>query len=224
MIFWNMSAICFAQIELERLYGLRDEKELRGFIEGFQQQKINVQFSDVEKLKMLGIAYHNLAVLKVKGASAQAVDCLQKAWSLSASDYETLAYLGSSMTMTARDSWNVLGKVSLANKGIKMIDDAVFHRPDSFVIRMVRARNSLDLPEFFSRTEVAKKDFLFLQGLFIKSNIPWDPAVEAEVFYELGMFFRRENNELTAKEYFQKAISTAPDSQWGKKSGEKLKR
>ena len=93
-----------------------------------------------------------------------------------------------------RDSWNVLVKDGFVHKGIKMMDDAVAEVPDSIVVRMVRANNSLQLPEFFKRKDIAKKDFQYLKMLITKSSVEIDSDIKAKVFYQLGTFSRQEGN------------------------------
>lgn len=193
MIILSLSLPCYAEIELRQLYGLREKESLQDFVRKVESDNKG-DLSNVKKLKMLGIAYHNLAVLKVKGASLKAAAYLQKAYSLSPADDEVKAYLGSATTMVGRDSWNVLTKVSVVGKGIKMMDEAVARMPDSIVARMVRANNSLDLPEFFKRKGIAKKDFQHLGMLITKPSADVDSDIKAEVFYRLGEFSRREGN------------------------------
>ncbi len=217
IIFLNISVPCYAQIKLQQLYGLREKEVLQDFVQKIESE-IRPASPDIQKFKMLGIAYHNLATLKEKDASRKAVEYLQKAWVLSPNDGEVQAYLGSAITMTGRDSWNVLTKIGTVNKGIRIIDDAVVSMPDSIVVRMVRAKNSLDIPDFFKRKEISKKDFQYLEVLITKASVNVDPDIKAEIFYQLGMFCRRGNNDLMAKEYFKKAINASPDSRWGKKS------
>jgi len=216
-IFLSISVPCYAEIELQQLYGLREKETLQDFVQKTEKE-VGITSSDIQKLKILGIAYHNLATLKVKDTPRKAAAYLQEVYSLSPNDDEVQAYLGSATTMIGRDSWNVLTKIGTVNKGIKMIDDAVVMMPDSIVIRMVRANNSLDLPDIFKRKEIARKDFQHLEMLVTKSSSDIEPDIKAEIFYQLGMFYRRENNDSMAKEYFKKAINASPDSQWGKKS------
>jgi len=156
----GLTMSCWAQMDLKQLYDLRDKSELLEFI-GKTEAKLDP--ADVKKLKMLGIAYHNLATLKMKGASAKAAAYLQKAYALSPHDDEVLAFLGSSWTMVGRDSWNVLAKTSDVNQGIKMIDQAVAQSPDNIVVRTVRMNNSLEVPAFFNRKDMADKDLQYLK-------------------------------------------------------------
>lgn len=193
MVIVSVAFPCYAEMELRQLYGLRKKESLQKFVWNAEQESKD-DLSDIKKLKMLGIAYHNLAVLKVKDASRKATAYLQKAYSLAPADDEVMVYLGSSTTMVGRDSWNVLTKVSIVNKGIKMMDEAVARMPDSIVVRMVRANNSLDLPEFFQRKGIARKDFEHLEMLITKPSAEVEPDIKAEVFYQLGMFSKSERS------------------------------
>ena len=212
---------CYAELELQQLYGLREKAALQEFVQQVEN-RIKSHSSDIKKLKMLGSAYHNSATLKIKGASRKAVSYLQKAHFLSPNDDEVQAYLGSATTMMGRDSWNVLTKISNVNKGIKMMDQAVARLPENIAVRMVRANNSLDLPESFHRKEIAKKDFQHLETLIIKPSSDIEPDIKAEVFYQLGKFYQREGNILLAREYFKKAVNASSNSQWGKESARSL--
>ena len=217
IIVLSISDPCYADIDLDQLYGLREKEVLQDFVQKTENE-IGIGSADIQKLKMLGIAYHNLATLKVQDTSRKAVAYLQKAHSLSPNDEEVQVYLGSATTMVGRDSWNVLSKISSVNKGIKMMDEAVVTMPDSIVVRMVRANNSLDLPDLFNRKEIAKKDFQHLEMLITKAFVNVESDIKAEVFYKLGMLYSGESNASLAKEYFKKAIDASPNSQWGKNS------
>jgi len=204
----------YGEINLNKIYGLREMNDLRKIIN--ETERANP--SDKDSLKLLGIAYHNLGVNEVKGAPEKAVRYLERANQLSSDDYEVLAYLGSAKTMIARDSWNVVGKMSGINKGINIMDKAVREAPDNIPIRMVRANNSLKAPKFFNRSRVAKEDFLHIVGLIEKSPSNLDSDTKAEVYYQLGMIFKVAENKALAGEYLKKAVAIAPDSQWGTKA------
>ena len=217
IIFMSASMFCYAENELQQLYGLREKAFLQNIIQQTEREN-GTALSDLEKVKMLGIAYHNLAILKEKGASEKAVIYLNKALVLAPDDIEVQAYLGSALTMSARDSWNVFIKVGRVKEGMAMMNEAVSKEPESVVIRMVRANNSLNLPDFFRQKEVAKEDFRYLEKLIMESRVDMPPDIKGEIFYKLGMIDKHEGNVLLANEYFKKAINFSPASEWGRKS------
>ncbi len=171
---------------------------------------------DPAALKLLGIAYHTLAAQKMNGATKKALECLEKAHALDPYDAETLAYLGSAMTMSARDSWNVVSKVSRVNKGLNMLDTAVGKSPSSLPLRMVRGSNAMALPSMFNRRDVALKDFLYVEGVLSKKG-QWnehEKNLASSIFYRIGMIYRAKGDTQHGREYLGKAAKTAPGSFW----------
>jgi tetratricopeptide (TPR) repeat protein len=169
---------------------------------------------DAERLKRLGIAWHNLAVLKVDGASAVAQKWLKEASAAAPTDAQVMVYLGSAQTMIARDSWNVMTKMSEVNKGTALIDKAVRLAPDDITVRMVRMTNGLALPGFFGRAPKAREDLVYLHGLLAKQTLL--PATSAEICYRLGDIVQGEGDKQQATTFFEEARRYAPDSEWGK--------
>ncbi|OPY03817.1 MAG: hypothetical protein A4E61_01027 [Syntrophorhabdus sp. PtaB.Bin184] len=171
---------------------------------------------DLETVKLMAIAYHSLASAKIKGTTKKAIAYLEKARELSPDDMELLAYLGSAMTMSARDSWNVVAKLSRVNKGINMLDTAVARAPSNIALRMIRGSNSMALPGMFNRKDVALKDFLFVEEMLGKKP-EWndhDKTLASSVFYRLGMIYKGKSEEQQGKSYFERAVKTAPGSFW----------
>lgn len=219
-LFLSFSNLCYGQINLIDLYNLTDEKRLEEVIAQTEKVLQNNP-SDKKALKILGIAYHNLAVLEVKDASESSEEYLEKANKLSPDDYEITAYLGSAKTMVARDSWNFFTKVQNVNKGINIIDKAVSKSPDNITVRMVRAKNSLSLPKSFNRKKVAMKDLLHIEKL-LENSKGHEPDFASEVFYEIALLYKDEGNEDIAKKYFQKAIKVSENSQWAQKAKKEM--
>jgi tetratricopeptide (TPR) repeat protein len=216
--------LAYAEADLSRIYGLREKDKLNELIHNVEKQ-IKIDPSDKITFKILGIAYHNLAVLKVKGASVKAVEYLEKAYSLLPDDHEVLAYFGNAKTMMARDSWNIFTIISEVNKGLDMIDEAVNKAPDNIPIRMVRANNSLNVPGVFDRKEFVKTDFHHIEMLLKDPSWMGYSYIKAEIFYQLGMFYKAEGNEFLAREYFEKAVvndSSGQGSKWGLKAKKEL--
>jgi len=58
--------------------------------------------------------------------------------------------------------------------------------------------------------------------LIEKSPSYTDFDTKAEVYYQIGMIFKFEENRPLAGEYLKKAIAIAPDSKWGTKAKEAL--
>jgi tetratricopeptide (TPR) repeat protein len=206
-----VSQIVFAKLPLADIYGLRDEKALQTLIAEEQNEP-----ASTEESKRLGIAWHNLAVLEKSGAAEKSFEILSPLHKTLPKDYEVLAYLGSAQTMIARDSWNVMTKISEANRGMALIDQAVNNDKDNYIIRLVRANNSMAVPKFFGRMDKAKEDLEYLVLLFKRETVP--TILQSETYYLLGGVLNKQDNKAQAKVYWQQAIQAAPESVWAKKA------
>lgn len=217
----NFPYLIYAKMDFTKVYGLKDRKQLEKIIRE-TEDSIKRDCFDEDKFKLLGIAYHNLGILEVRDAPDKAVENLEKAKQLSTDDYEILAYLGSAKTMIARDSWNVVTKISSTNKGINLMDQAIKKAPDNIAVRMVRAYNSLALPEFFNRRHIAKIDFLHIERLIKETELNLNIETKVEVFYQIGLIYKSEGNISLAKEYFKKVIEMGPTLPFGIKAKKEL--
>src|SRR5688572_13886376 len=79
---------------LDAVYRLWDRPALTRVVEEYEAF-LRGKPNSPPGMKVLGIAYHNLGVLKVSGAVAKAVATLTQAQKLLPGDPEVLAYLGS---------------------------------------------------------------------------------------------------------------------------------
>lgn len=205
-------------LPLDELAGTKDREVLETEISRLETAGETIE--EAERLKRLGIAWHNLSWLEVGGASKQADKWLKKASDAAPTDYEVMAYYGSARTMVARDSWNVLTKMSTANKGIAIIDKAIRQVPDSVIVRMVRANNSLALPDMFKRRPKAREDFGFLHGRLDTLDIPLE--TKAEICFRLGEIREEDGDQAGAKELYEQARSISPDGEWAKQATERM--
>ncbi len=181
----NPLTLAYGESNFGKLFGTTDKKELKNIIKD-SEKIIEKNPNDKNALKTIGIAYHNLANEKVKGASKKAVEYLKKAKKLYPEDYLILATLGSSWTLVGRDSTDITKKMSYVNKGTNMIDKAVINDPDNTTIRMLRANNSLGIPKFFGRRSIAKKDLLHLEEIIKRSQKEINLDLQTQVYYKLG--------------------------------------
>lgn len=138
----------------------------------------------IEEKKKEAIALHDLAIEKVNTrASSKAFSLFKSLADTVADDYVLLAYLGSCLTMKARDSWNLLTKMSDLHQGIALLDNAVKLDSDNIEIRLIRINNSMELPSFTGRIKMAKDDLQYLASLFHKDQGMGDTDSRGEVFF-----------------------------------------
>ena len=217
----TLSPLSYAEIDAGTFLSIWNKGELSKIAD--EAEKVYEKNpKDKDNLTKLGIAYHNLAVLEVKGASGKAAKYLSEATKLYPEDALLLALLGSSMSMVGRDEWNIITKKSKANEGFGFLDKAVTMAPDNVVIRRIRANNSLQIPASFGRQKIAKGDLLHIEGIIQKAPKEGTVGLQTEVYYKLGNIFKSEKDSSTAKAYFKKAAELSPDSEWGKKAKKEL--
>lgn len=208
-------------LPLKDLYGSMDRTVLEA--EVARSTTPGAPDAETMRLKRLGIAWHNLASIDNgwwRAASEQAFTVLTQAQTANPNDPEVLAYLGSAQTLIARDSWNVFTKISQVNKGIALIDKAVSLAPSDVAVRMIRAHNSLKLPESFGRQPRALEDLEFLYAH--KSTLNMKVETQAEICFMLGEIMIKNGDAAKAKTLFTEARTLAPQSQWAQRAAEKL--
>ncbi|MDR3416527.1 MAG: hypothetical protein P4L83_10105 [Nevskia sp.] len=204
------------------LYSLMDQDALKA-LAGEAARRYAATPGDLDALRTLGIAYHNLAVLGASGASEKALDYLDQLNRLAPQDHVALAYRGSATTMVGRDSWNVLTKVQKVRLGIARIDEAVRLDDTNIVIRLVRATNSLLLPDLFERKPIARQDFTFIAQA-LETRKDGDPQLLAEACYQLAMLESAPSEQDQRRNWLEKARDAAPASDWGMKAARELQR
>jgi tetratricopeptide (TPR) repeat protein len=176
---------------------------------------------NLNALLAAAMAAHELAQLRIDGASAQAVEYLQQVVDQVPQDFEALAYLGSANAMFARDSWSVVTKVSGVNKGLSQLDKAVRNSADNLTIRLIRGNVCNSLPSVFERKQVAYEDFMFVVTA-IAAGKHLNPERVAEVNYKIASILEERRDRNSALAYFAKALAAAPESEWGTSAAKEL--
>jgi len=216
---------CFStgeQIRGDYPYNVWDEKELREIVKDYEN-KYSVERS-TKALKILGIAYHNLAVLGNRGVAKRSVRYLKKLRNTLPGDIETLAYLGSATTILGRDSFNPINKIRYVSKGTKLIDKAIKNEPNNIVMRILRISNSRALPGFFGRYKFVEKDLEFLLEFAEKEPLLFPSGLLANIYYLKGEVLKDKGKISSAQEFWRKAVEVSPESPSGKKASERLKK
>lgn len=208
-----LSINSFAQERSDQLYTSTDVDYLNKVIE---ENKILTD--DNQALKNIGIAYHQLALMKKNGASEQAVEYLEKYRKSSPDDMVSLAYLGSSYAMLARDSSAVFKKVTNVNKGLGLLDKAVNALPNDYIPRIIRASVTYSIPGMFNRSKTSFADYEFLIAHFELSN-----DLLSEFNYKLGTLAQQDDRPDEAKTFFERSITANPASEWASKAKEAIK-
>ena len=174
---------------------------------------------NISALKRAGISSHQLALLQGGDHAKKAIEYLQTIVDKDRNDAIAMAYLGSSYTLVARDTSVIMDKVSNVNRGVSLLNRAVRSNPEDIMVRMVRGSVIFELPAMFKKTEQGIEDFSFIESHFTDMPDSTDIDVagfKAEVYYKLGILKKDMGDKDIARNYFQKAMDAAPDSQWAK--------
>ncbi len=202
-------------------YGISDKGKL-GIILRDAKAHLLSQENDLNWLKAAGIASHQLAIMKVEGASDEAVGYLKKASELAPDNAEILAYLGSAYAMAGRDSGFVVSKVSNVNKGLAALDKAVKKAPSNLDVRFIRGSVSYGLPVMFSRKATAESDYLFFVNE-AKKGAPVNTGRIAEAYFKLGQIATGKNQVNEARDFYMQAEKASPQSDWAQQANKAMK-
>lgn len=116
--------------------------------------------NNTQALKDAGIILHQLnRAAPDKAMVEEGEKYLKQALRNAAGDVETLAWLGSITTMKAQFDSDPGRQTFFVKSGSQKLDAAVRKAPDSLVVRLTRAYNSLEIPPFLKRTRFAVEDF-----------------------------------------------------------------
>lgn len=214
-----LAVFCLApSIAMARNYGIY-QSDINGLTQLLNKSEAEAANNpdDVEALRAAGIAAHQLALFHGKGYAEKSVSYLQKIVDKDRNDALALAYLGSAHALVARDASVIMTKISNVNKGLSLLNRAVRLAPEDFVVRMVRGSVIFELPSMFKKPENAIEDFSYAESRF--DSLPdiigiQVDALKAEVYYKLGSLKKEMGDKKAAEEYFAKAISAGPDTNW----------
>lgn len=198
---------------LDELFSTHNPARLEALIETYQQSAEK----DPRALKIVGVAWHQLALDKKDKAAEQAVESLSRYCQSAPDDMQALAWLGSSWAMLARDSSAVYKKITYVNKGLAMLDKAVNAASDNFQVRVLRASVTYSVPEMFDRKKMAFEDYLYLT-----SHFPLSPDHQSEFYHKLGVLAEDAGKASQANEFFKKSVLANEKSEWANKSKGKL--
>jgi len=122
-----------------------------------------------------------------------------------------LAYYGSLMTLMGRDAFLPWNKMKYVEQGCDKMDKAITIQPDNITIRMTRAMNNVNLPDFFNRIGYILEDFKYLREHQAFSS--FDTSMQTEIFFYSGVTYEKNDEVLKAKEMYKKAVETGSKTQ-----------
>ena len=118
------------------------------------------------------IALHEAGRAGDRAATPQAVEAFETIVE-SAPEYALArAYLGSAYALTARDADGFSDKMRYANRALRHLDLAVEQMPEDFMVRLLRANITTNLPRMLGRDDETVEDMKILDRAFSARPIP----------------------------------------------------
>ncbi|MDI6752533.1 MAG: tetratricopeptide repeat protein [bacterium] len=179
---------------------------------GKLEELLKKEPENVKILLKLGIDYHHKGVEGDEKAVKEAEKVFKKVLWLEPDNVEVLAWYGSTLTLKGRDAWFPISKLRYVNQGIEKMNEAVKIAPDNITVRMIRANNSLGLPDFFDRLKFAITDSEYLLKLKKKSPKAFPDELLLQIYLNLGRAYQKKGETEKAKKYLNKVIKLAPES------------
>lgn len=132
------------------------------------------------------IDLHNAGREGDRGATEQAVAAFTALMADDPSNAQTVAYLGSSYALSARDAKSVVDKIRYTNRGLRFLDQAVTLAPNDFAVRMIRGSVTSNLPSMFGRGDSTLEDFVALDQMFTAAQTPTMAPAMVGVYAQLA--------------------------------------
>jgi tetratricopeptide (TPR) repeat protein len=147
-----------------------------------------------------------------------AIQLLKKAKKRFQNDPMVDIWLANAESIMAGKATDVKEKVKWSQYAINDLDATVNKYPDNWMVRYIRARNSMNWPDMFHRKEVAIQDYEYLLSLSKKENSTVPDSLLPEIYYELGMAYKATGlNPVRGEEVLDILVKNFPDSRYAKK-------
>lgn len=174
-----------------------------------------VNGAEREKNLERGRELHREALAGNKLAARMAAGTFKKNVDNDPSDRLSQAYYADCLSMAGRDSSETREMFTNGVKAMKMLDEAVNYSPDDVEIRLLRARQSLRLPEsFFCRTATAITDLEYLVNRYEQNSSVWPEETYWQVLFDLGGAYKRLGMGKECAETWHKLLSLSPHKKY----------
>jgi hypothetical protein len=122
-----------------------------------------------------------------EAASDEALALFKDFYAENPNDAEVRAFYGSACTIHAKYVF-LFFKPGWADKGFAHLDAAVAAAPDDVNVRLIRALNSAEVPDFLGRDKVAREDFAWLLKQRELHPEEFNPTVLRALYYFAGRY------------------------------------
>jgi tetratricopeptide (TPR) repeat protein len=174
------------------------------------EDRLKKEPENVYIVHKLAKVYHHNALYKEKGGVKKAENFFKQMHKKFPEDMVILAWYGSLLTIKARDSWFPIAKLYYLRKGIAMLDKAIKNAQDNIIVRMIRANNSLHLPIFTKRLDIAIEDFEYLLKLNKSKKLP--NQLLPKVHLGLAKAYKSKGKKDIAKKHLKEVLKLTDKS------------
>ncbi len=178
---------------------------------------------NTEILLALGRLYHDRAGLENQsGAAEKAGKYLRRLLEIDPDNVSAMANLGSVLTIQAEQLGETMEALDLLNEGFSLMDKAVHLAPENPEARLVRAVNSLLVPEIFGRNGLVLDDFKAIETRRTGSDgkMPAEFLLTYHFYYGTALAGMERYEE--AETHLKKVIELGPGSSFAAQAKKRL--
>ncbi|MBI3879031.1 MAG: hypothetical protein HY301_03090 [Verrucomicrobia bacterium] len=122
------------------------------------------------------------------------------------------AYLGSTLTMRARDTFWPTRRLSLVKEGNRLMDRAVTLATNDLTVRMTRAMNNVHMPAWLDREALVRDDLAWLWEQVQQRPAAFVTGDKQDVAHYHGVMLFKAKQKEKAKEIWEAGLALDPNS------------
>jgi tetratricopeptide (TPR) repeat protein len=123
-----------------------------------------------------------------------------------------MALLGSVLTMRARDAFWPNTRLDYLKRGLNTMDAAVKLAPDDAEVRLIRAVNNFQMPNFLNRDEIARNDFEWIWEKVQVQPEKYTNDLKQNAALHYGLVLQKNKRLEEAKQVWKKGLEIEPSS------------
>lgn len=177
--------------------------------------------SDIQTKYRLARLYHDAVVDEENDDyTERAEELFEEVLKEKRDHVEAMAIYGSLKTIMARDAFMPWNKMKYVEQGCDLMDKALQLEPDNLTLRMTRALNNIQLPDFFNRITYCLEDFKYI--INHPSFNHFSNATKLEVHFYYGRAFENNDQFENARAMYKDAVALNMSSGLASKAKESL--
>ena len=177
--------------------------------------------TNIDAMFQLAKIYHDMVVDQENDDAVERAEELFKSILQKKGDHaEALVYYGSLLTIKGRDAFLPWKKLSYVEVGCDEMDKAVQLAPQNISLRITRAMNNINLPDFFNRQTYYLEDFEFIRNH--PAFVSFPTGLQQKILFNSAKAFEKNEQLQKSLEMYQKVNALNENSEYGKLASQKL--